>query len=144
MLLQLVLFASVGSLGTTNGWDMPAGLSWGSTGRQMSFSDVAITSWMWIVQCCLFTLMMFVPPAFNQSPRWLYVQLSMACQSTLFGLSCITAMLCTPSVLTLGIPLAYLAQVCRSLPHICTWTQKYVTMCILTRISIVHKYLCQL
>jgi hypothetical protein len=109
--MSIILFSSVASLGQTVGWDTPSGLTGNRIGGNLNFSDVFISSWLWISFLIISFATIFIPPAFLTLHKWWGPQLMCACQSFFFGLMTLVSMASLPSVLSLGIPLAYISQV---------------------------------
>lgn len=109
--MGFVLFSSVSSLGQTSGWTTPPGLTGAVAGKKMNFDDVIITSWLWVALAILFFASLLLPPFVMTLHKWWGPQLAFATQSFIFGLATLTTMICTPSVLSLGVPLSFIAQV---------------------------------
>jgi hypothetical protein len=109
--LALCLFSSVAAVGQTGGWGTPSGLA-GARGANIDFDDVSITTWYWIIVAVLILMIFFLPGVFAAMFRFWGAHIAMGIQSFLFGLGCVVSMICTPSALTLGLPVAFIAQVC--------------------------------
>jgi hypothetical protein len=109
--LALFLFSSVAAVGQTGGWGTPSGLA-GARGANINFDDVSITTWYWIIVAPLILTSFFLPGVFAAMFMFWGAHIAMGIQSFLFGLGCVVSMICTPSALTLGLPVAFIAQVC--------------------------------
>lgn len=109
-LLALFLFSSIAAVGQTGEWGTPSGLA-GVRGANIDYYDVSITTWYWIIIAVLFFISFFLPGVFAAMFMFWGAHIAMGIQSFLFGLGCVVSMICTPSALTLGLPVAFIAQV---------------------------------
>lgn len=110
-IMMVILFSSAASLGASTGWGIPVGLSGSRSGGKLAYSDVNITNWLWVIEGVLFLISLVVPPIFVSLLRFWGPHFAMGTQCFIFGAGCLAAMICIPSVLTIGLPVAFLAQV---------------------------------